>query len=77
MIPLDIDTRERRTMSKPRSLTVNDDVFNRFNALKVRLAISNENRIPKIIDIVSALVTLGETHYDELTELMKEPENES
>ena len=65
-------------MSRQRSLSVNDAEFARFNALKVRLAISRGNRIPKVVNMVSAMISVAENHYDELLrELANEPESES
>lgn len=65
-------------MSTHRSLKVIDSVYLRMNALKIRIAQSNDNRIPNVSNMIAAMITVGNNHYDELlTELMKEPENES
>ena len=65
-------------MSKQRSLSVNDAVYARFNALKVRIAVSNNNRIPTAPDLIMALIEIGESRYDELlSQLTNEPENET
>jgi hypothetical protein len=53
-------------MSTQRSLSVNDGVFSQFNALKVRIAQSNNNRIPTSPDVIAALLVIGNRHYPEL-----------
>lgn len=57
---------EEPTMSQQRSLRVNDPVFAEFNRLKIRLAVSRDNRISTVSDIVSAMLSVSEKHYDEL-----------
>lgn len=65
-------------MSDYKTLKVIDSTFNDLNALKIRIAVSSENRIPVLSRIVSALITVGNNHYDELlSELAKEPDSES
>lgn len=53
-------------MSK-RTLTVTDPVFSEFNRLKIRVASDSGNRIPAVNALVSALISIGELHYEELT----------
>jgi hypothetical protein len=62
-------------MSKPRSLTVNEDTFNRFNGLRIRIATSRNNRIPTVMRIISALIELGVRHYDELLSIIGDAED--
>jgi hypothetical protein len=61
-------------MSKPTSLRVNGDAADAFNALRVRLAVSNNNRIPTVTDIVAALIVLGNAHYSELLTALADSE---
>lgn len=53
-------------MVQKRTLTVSDATFGKFNALKIRVAIDSNNRVPGVSTLVSALIAIGNAHYPEL-----------
>lgn len=61
-------------MSQQRSLRVSDATFGEFNSLKIRLAVSRNNRIPTVSEIITAMITVGNAHYDELLAALTAPE---
>lgn len=63
-------------MSRQRSLSVTDSVFGDFNRLKIRLAVSRDNRIPTVSDIVAAMLAVSDKHYDELVSALTERESQ-
>ena len=62
-------------MSVQRTLKVTDRVYSDFSALKIRIAVSRDNRIPSVSNMIQGMIVLANRHYEELlTELAGKPE---
>lgn len=53
-------------MAESRSVKIANTTYSHLNALKVRLAVSRDNHIPTVSDIIAAMLTVSNAHYDEL-----------
>lgn len=52
--------------SKQKSMSVTEPVFSELSKLRIRIALSNDNRIPTVSDMLAAMLTVGNKHYDEI-----------
>jgi hypothetical protein len=62
-------------MAESRSVKITNETYGELNALKVRLAVSRDNRIPTVSDMIAGMMTVSNAHYDELLAALTAREN--